>query len=379
MSDEANNAPSKPPLFKEAVKSLSFVSNWFDYRAFSRQRHQLLSEPNLALSESAKSDSNWKSALSFAIQGFLLTSLIIQIIVSSLGLILVRPKPYTERIMSAVQDNLKSLNDVDQTLRLNLATVEGADDRASFEWVFDIKTKPVRATFGGVPKAEYSKALRDTISEVEGAIKRAQAQSDGVAKALDLASRAEQVPSKLFRFLLPLAFVSAAYVFRFLFVRGKKTRTIENRNHSDVAYLYLTTSHLFWMNVALAVISAIVHNAFIYSGIYDREMFASLTLGQSIFLWQTQLFFMEAENAIPFVICLPLVIFSFRRASRALSSVFNLPPSTSPWVASYIRVSSFVSFLVLSVVLVFFSWGYAKFTSAWDAHKISLENPQAGR
>lgn len=355
---------------KEAMKSISWINTWFDFRVFSKQRHLLLEDPGFALTPPPKTESPWKSSLGFATQGLVLTTIVIQVLASAFGLVLSRPKPYTERIRTNVQENLVSLNETAQTLKLNLAVVETADEDTLFEPTLDILKRPVRTTLFGVPKADYVKALNDAIGRVNRSVGNVQSQSDQVAKQLDLAKRADQLPSKLFRILLPLTLVLSAYIFRFLFGRMKEARGIENKDHSDVAYLYLTTSHLFWMNAGLSIATAVLHNTFIYSGLYDRQM--SESLGS---LGTTQLLFMGAEIIIPVLLFLPLIIFSFRKTSQAIRTIFDLPASTSGLISSYIRVSNFISFLLLSIVLVLVSLGCAKVTAKWEG--LALASPTA--
>jgi hypothetical protein len=373
MAEGSNDTPGQQSVIREAARSPfdKLIKSWLDYKAFSKQRRQLLADPKLALTGSGEADRTWKSPFSFATQGLVITTVIIQLIASAFGLMFVRPEPYLKRIRTAIQENIQTLKENEQTLKNNLAIVNEANDNTLFEVAFDILKKPIPGTSFGISKPEYVKALTEAIQRTDKTL--AQSQSDEIKRQLDSAERIESVSSTIAKVLVPFALVLAAYVFGFLFKRRTRTSNPVALDRPHEVYLYITTACLFWMNAALTVAHALFHSVLVYSGFYDRMMFGSASFGGG--LVETQLLFIEAEIVVPFLLCLPVILFAFRRTAAAIRTVYDLPQPKimQNWIGSYIRVANTVSFIALMVILNLFSWGYVNVGTMLEGKRINLD------
>jgi hypothetical protein len=338
-----------------------WLKRWLDIRTFLRQRRALLNDPVLTLDDEIRSDiPGWKTPLKFAFQGLVLPVVAVQVIGFILGVIFVRPPSYLKRLQSEAETALVAI-------KHNRVIVSSAPDDAIFESGRDLRAVPNRldpttATWG-IYKIDYVRQLDVAKNNLETALKK-----------FATAEHIQTAEKLLAPLAAPIAFILAAYAFR-LFARSILAGSQRaNHRRAHEVFLYLHTSAMFWANVVLIVTAALISSALIYTGIFDRTMFAAAHRGP-LEAMITLVILAELQMLAALVASAPWLVWGWRRFIRDVRIVYGLP-HVGIWRDSIFGAAfgaNAFTFIVLAVSLNVGTWVYGHIVTFVEERKINIE------
>lgn len=342
---------------REAIAG-PWIKRWLDIRTFLAQRRALLRDSTLALdSEIRTSVAGWKTPAKFAIQGLILPAVIIQVLNLLLALILVRPTPYIDRLRSEADAALASV-------RENRALVAGMPPSAILVPVRDLRTRPSVSTDAtGISQPEYLKLL----ARAEPTLVR------GI-KLIKTGQNIDAAEKLILPFAAPTAFVLAAFAFRLFARRTLISSANGDPRRAHEAFLYLHTSSLFWANVVMMLTASVAQNILIYSGEFDRAMYAASHQGPAAAV-VTLFLFTQVQMIAVVLLAAPWLIVGWRRFVREMRHAYGLAPA-GIWRDRLLGAAygaNLVTFIMLTIALNLVTSVYGYVATAIEERRISLD------
>ena len=379
---------SKSPA-KELVGKVwtDWIKNWLDLRGYLKQRRIVLAHPNLQFTEQDTRLPSWKTPFLFAVQGILLTALVIGLIGGAFST-LIDPRP-TVVFRVQISDNSATLvpeqvpggaewqtkaelieQDIAK-LQLQLPNIEAAEPEAKFPGPVPYSDRDRPNLFAlGVALTLIEMERDDAIAKYKQELEGLQEQ----LRVIKLAPRIRKAEQALQKVLMPVSLVFAAYLFRFL-VRLRSGTNVALTHNAHVVYLYYFTAATFWVNVTLAVLVAIRANVSKYFPPQTSQIVEDLDAvlwsidGVTKVTWS-----MIWNSSLHFAFALVAVwgYFVIRRVASGLREPFGLQSSSSRWQfytgAAKLRkdliIANLLSVILISMLSEMLSLAYA-FSSEW--------------
>ena len=370
MSDTAGTPDVVIADVKETIRDAvagPWVKRWFDIRTFLAQRRALMRDPKLTLDvEIRTSVSGWKTPLKFATQGLILPALAVQLLTMVLSLVLVRPTPYMARLREEAESALEKV-------KQNTEIVATASATTIFAPTNDLRNLPTplestNMAMLGVQQADYLKALKNAEPKLREAIRQIK-----TGENIDAAGKVAVT-------LLPsVAFVLAAFAFRVFARKHLSVSSSHDARRAHEVFLYTHTSCLFWANVVMLLVAAIIQHILVYTGEFDRTMYAAAHNGP-VEAVLTLLLIGQMQMFATLLIAAPWLIIGWRRFVRQTRAAYDLP-ARSVWrdpILGAAFAANLVAFIFLVPVVNLVTWAYGHGVTAIEERKISLD-PSAPR
>jgi hypothetical protein len=243
----------------ESWKNLG--KRWLDYQSFRRQKHDILSNPAVVLYGPPESNANWKSPMSFAAQGLIVTAAIIQVcsavVQFALGAFFPAPPPPPSR-WAIGEEHIHEVVQELRTFRELVLAPKPSDPLSGFgsgselierrlmlqlqrrEALRQVREDSTVADALGDDFATQS--APEQLSRIDAAIARQQRD----LKVVGFGSLIDKAEEKLDWLAEPAALVVGAYLFGFTVRLGNVRRLIPGHT-AQRFYLYVVTATFFWL------------------------------------------------------------------------------------------------------------------------------------
>lgn len=278
MSENSNDVPKVPSnLWKDFRSKVwtEWLKPYLDFRAYFRQRKQLVGSPEAALISTGTLPRDWGSPLTFAVQGMFVTIFFVKAISWTFSAAFKPPQeivatvdvekngevrtylnavPIGESILKFKAEQAQK--DLD-ALRIGLQEVENSRETSGFNG-------PVHYSARDVPLALLIYPLDHDMkkSEAEAAYNQEIEKVEAKKSELELLEYQESVSEMLEDYIPALSLFISAYLFSIFSRIGRKRYSARGRE-SEI-FLYYITARLIFVVMTYTIINSIHYNIILH-------------------------------------------------------------------------------------------------------------------